>query len=49
MFLSLAVLDMLMDRCDDKLYQVVGTNDFFKPLITILNKQDVPREVSTAP
>jgi hypothetical protein len=49
MFLSLGLLDMLMDKCATAFHAQIGTKDFMQVLIVILNDKQVQQEVSTRP
>ena len=45
MFLSLGLLDMLMDKCSHTFQRQIGTKDFMQVLIVILNNKQMPQEV----
>jgi hypothetical protein len=45
MFLSLGLLDMLMDKCSTRFHQEIGTKDFMQVLVVILNNKQMALEV----
>jgi hypothetical protein len=45
MFLSLGLLDMLMDKCATSFHMQVGNKDFIQVLIVILNNKTMQPEV----
>ena len=45
MFLSLGLLDMLMDKCATSFHKQIGTKDFMQVLIVILNNKQMQQEV----
>jgi hypothetical protein len=45
MFLSLGLLDMLMDKCATSFHLQVGNKDFMQVLIVILNNKTMQPEV----
>lgn len=46
MFLSLGLLDFLMDKCATPFHKQIGTKDFMQVLIVILNNKQMPQEVN---
>lgn len=46
MFLSLGLLDMLMDKCGATFHLCIGTKEFMQVLIQMLNSKEMPQEVS---
>jgi len=49
MFLSLGLLDMLMDKCATSFHKQIGTRDFMQVLIVILNNKQMQQEVTLPP
>lgn len=45
MFLSLGLLDMLMDKCATSFHKQIGTKDFMQVLIVILNNKQMQQEI----
>jgi hypothetical protein len=46
MWLSLGLLDFLMDKTSSPFYTQIATKEFMQLLITMLNTKDAPQEVS---